>query len=35
MIKVIKRNGNLESFDLSRIEKAMTKAFNSCGIEPK
>lgn len=35
MIKVIKRNGNLEPFDLSRIEKAMTKAFNSCGIEPK
>lgn len=35
MIKVIKRNGNLESFDLSRIEKAMIKAFNSCGIEPK
>lgn len=32
MIRVKKRNGNLVSFDISRIENAMQKAFMSCGL---
>ena len=30
MYRVTKREGNLESFDISRIESAIRKAFMSC-----
>ena len=33
MYRVTKREGNLESFDISRIENAIRKAFMSCETE--
>lgn len=29
-MKVVKRDGNLEEFDLSKIESAISKAFKAC-----